>query len=92
MDTVSFRRFLKKLGKKEHVIDGLIRQVERFEQYLSQEQGKELTGTAPEDIRNYVAALEAGKPGEAREELRGIALYFKSSGNAYLAFISLRAA
>jgi hypothetical protein len=85
MDTEPFRRSLRKSGKKDHVIDDLVHQVERFERYLSQESHKTLETAGTEDLQGFVANLEESQPAAANEILRGIALYYKFAGNALLA-------
>lgn len=42
MDRQGFEKYLKKFGKKPHVVNGLIKQVEQFEEYLGFEKGKGL--------------------------------------------------
>jgi hypothetical protein len=79
-----FTRYLKQFGKKPHVIDGLIRQVERFESFLAT-RGKEIDAAGPQDIQDYVAYLESQASGSARVNVRGIGLYFKFLGQPTLA-------
>ena len=84
MDDERFYKYLKKKGKKEHVIRGLMKQVADYEAALSQ-QGKTLAGCSAQDLDNYLASLEVQAPGAAREAARGIALYFAASGCPELA-------
>jgi hypothetical protein len=85
MDEPGFRRFLKQRGKKEHVVDGLVRQVSVFEGYLARERRKGLEAAGAADVLAYVDACEAAETGSARVRLRGLALYFRFSGNGELA-------
>jgi len=88
MDEQAFERFLKRSGKKPHVVAGLIGQVRQFETYLAGERQKTLETAAAPDFQAYVAALEAGKPGAARTRVRGVALYYRFTGNTTLASLA----
>ncbi len=88
MDRQGFEKYLKRFGKKPHVVEGLIKQVEQFEEYLGCEKGKGLDAADAADLRDYVAVLKAGKPGLARIKVRGLALYYQFSGYPSLASIA----
>jgi predicted flap endonuclease-1-like 5' DNA nuclease len=88
MNEQEFRRFLKRKGKKPHVVENLIKQVEQFTEYLVQERGQGLDDADAQDLEDYVAALEALKPGEARKRVRGLALYYQFTGNAAMASLA----
>jgi hypothetical protein len=75
MDT-NVSPFLKDMGADD--------EVEHFERYLSQERGKDLAAAAPGDIQSYIAVLETGASDTTREDLRGIALFYKFTGNSEL--------
>lgn len=60
MDEKGFRQFLKKLGKKEHVVEGLISQVQAFETYLAGERQVGVEAAGEQNIRDYVAAHHHG--------------------------------
>lgn len=80
----SFESHLKRYGKKPHVIDGLVRQVLQFEQFL-QAREEEL-GTADEqDILDFAAEPDTKRTDSARKRVRGLALYFRYKGQAALA-------
>lgn len=85
MDQETFRHYLKNRGKKEHVIDGLIGQVERFERYLEQQHGKGLVDADIPDLQEYAAALNTEQPGKAKKDIRALALYYQYTDNAPLA-------
>jgi hypothetical protein len=87
-DNEPFRRFLKKTGKKEHVIDELVRQVEYFEQHLAAERGIGLDAACSQDLLDYIGVLEKRKPGSSRNDIRALALYYKSTGNNALASLA----
>ncbi len=85
MDQEGFRRFLKRMGKKEHVVDGLIAQAGRFEEYLSRERQKGLDQAGEQDLLDYAAALHAQNPRGSADRVRGIALYYRFAGNQAMA-------
>lgn len=81
MDEHGFRKFLKRAGKKEHVVDGLVRLVQEYEGQLRQN----LVGTQEtreEQLREYAKSLPQSEVGE---RLRAVALYYKFTGNLPLA-------
>ncbi len=80
----SFENHLKRSGKKPHVIEGLVRQVSQFEQFL-QTRNKGLDTAIEQDILDFAAELEADRPGSSGKRVRGLALYFRWNGNAALA-------
>ena len=82
MDEKGFRQFLKKSGKKEHVVEGLISHVRTFEAYLADKQHIEVEAANEQDLQDYVKALTQG---EVKERMRGLALYYRFVGNALLA-------
>ena len=88
MDKEGFRRFLQGYGKKPHVVAGLIGQVRQFAEYLGCERHKTLETAEAPDFQAYVAALEAGQRGAARTQVRGVALYYRFTGNAALASLA----
>ena len=86
MDEIGFRWFLKKAGKQEHVIEGLVRQVRAFEEHL-RSQDASLESAAQPQLEAYLAQL---KPDEGKVRIRGVVLYFIFSGNAALAEVANR--
>ena len=86
MDEIGFRRFLKKAGKQEHVIEGLVGQVRAFEAYL-RSQDASLESAAQPQLEAYLAQL---KPDEGKVRIRGVVLYFMFSGNTALAEVANR--
>lgn len=85
MDEQDFRSYLKRSGKKPHVIEGLVQQVKLFEGFLSEHGRKGLDSADPDDIRGYAARLEALKPGSSGKGVRGLALYFRHVNSMLLA-------
>jgi hypothetical protein len=84
MDKEAFRHYLKKRGKKDHVIDGLVRHVKQFEDNLARQHGKGLADADIPDLQEYAAALNAEQPGQAKKDMRALALYYHCTGNAPL--------
>jgi hypothetical protein len=88
VDEAGFRRFLRQRDKKEHVVDGLVRQVQRFEEYLVRERQTGLAAANAQELQAYVDTCEAEEGGSARVRLRGLALYFRFAGNDELASLA----
>jgi hypothetical protein len=83
-----FQKNLKRFGKKDHVVAGLIREVERFEQYLASQQVKNLASATSQNLLDYIAELEAAEKGGSRKKIRALALYYKFIGNDTLAALA----
>lgn len=84
MDEERFRQFLRKFGKKPHVIDGLIAQVGRFEQFLV-ERSSRLADATPKDFDAYITTLD---PSRIATGIRGLEVYFHFVGSVELAQIA----
>ena len=82
MDETGFRKTLKKFGKKEHVIDGLVNQVRTFETYLNTQKQVACEAAGEEDIAGYIDSLPKG---QINTRIRGIAYYYHYLGNEALA-------
>jgi hypothetical protein len=80
MDEKGFRLFLKRTGKKEHVVEGLIRQVRAFETFLAKSKGIGVAEAQKQDILDYTKSLD-----KVRTQVRGLALYYRFAGNLSLA-------
>ena len=79
-----FRHYLKRKGKKDHVVKGLVDSVGLFETYLG-ERNKGIHQATKQDLYNYAASCEGARKGSARIKIRGVALYFRYVGNNELA-------
>jgi hypothetical protein len=79
-----FREYLKRRGKKEHVVKELVESVRMFEGYL-QRRNKLIHQTGREDLLDYAADCERDGEGNARIRIRGVGLYFGYVGNSELA-------
>ncbi len=82
MNQAGFRTFLKRAGKREHVIDGLVNQVRAFEKSLGR---ADLHDATAQNIRDYAMSLSQS---DAKKAMRGVALYFRFMGNVSLAKLS----
>lgn len=82
MDESGFRLFLKRAGKKDHVVDGLIRQVRAFEKFLAKDKGIGVDEAKKQDILDYTKSLDKNK---VKTQIRGLALYYRFAGNSSLA-------
>lgn len=82
MKEPEFRLSLKRAGKKEHVVNGLVAQVAAFESHLASAGPVELESAGEQELCDYIETLE---PATIKERLRGLALYFKFVGNEALA-------
>jgi len=82
MDEQGFRKFLKKFGKKEHVVEGLISQVRAFEAYLTGKRHIGVEAASEQDLQDYVKALPQR---EVKVRIRGLSLYYGFVGNIPLA-------
>lgn len=80
MEEQSFSQYLKRKGKQDHVIQGLVRQVQRFESWLAEKQ-LTLETAGADDLAAFLASLEGQKMGLGKKISRGIALYYAMSGN-----------
>lgn len=82
MDEAGFKQYLKNSGKKPHVVEGLVKQVQMCESFLMQQRKVGLSAVQEQDLQAYVQTLA---PAEAKKQMRGLALYFQFTGNDTLA-------
>ncbi len=80
MDDNAFKTFLKKKGKKNHVVEKNIRIVKIFKDYLQKERNKKLDETTKKDIEQYVEKLERNEQ-SAKGTLYVLINYFKFTRN-----------
>lgn len=85
MDENGFRQFLKKAGKKAHVIDGLVNQVQTAETYFADQSQTTLANVTPTMLRAYGKSLDDK---ESKARMRGLALYFSFLGKVPLAKVA----
>jgi len=82
MDEKGFRQFLNRAGKKQHVVEGLLREVRAFEKFLVESTDRGVDEAQKQDILDYAKSLEKNK---VKTQVRGLALYHRFVGNASLA-------
>jgi hypothetical protein len=88
MEMEAFRKHLKRQGKKDHVVVGLIAQVNRFAAFLEEQRGGDLLSATPDDLEAYAEMLEGQKKGQARISIRGVGLFYAFSGRQDLAEVA----
>ena len=76
MDVKDFRKNMRKRGKKPHVIDGLVRSIEVFDDFLLQK-NSDLAQATVDDLEVFAEMLNAKQKGLARKVMRGVALYYE---------------
>jgi hypothetical protein len=84
MDQALFEDYLKRRGKKPHVIDGLVRKVDLFEKKLTR-QGISFENPGGKTLIGIIQEFENHKKGDGKKIARGVALYYKAIGKAILA-------
>jgi hypothetical protein len=85
MDAEEFRKHLKRRGKKDHVIDSLIGQVEQFRQFVGDTLGADLDTATCDDLEAYADRAEGERKGKGRIVVRGVGLYYTWLGKEELA-------
>ncbi|MHA2429214.1 MAG: DUF4332 domain-containing protein [Candidatus Hermodarchaeia archaeon] len=86
MNEEAFRRFLKRGGRKAHVVDTVIHLVRHFEAYLNKFlSGKTLNEATPEDLETYVQWYEQDEEATANRHLWGIRYYYRFTNNRTMA-------
>jgi hypothetical protein len=75
MGLEGFRRSMRRKGKKNHVIDGLVHSIERFRGFLL-ESNTDLASVTEAQLDEFAEALEKERKGLARKVIRGVALYY----------------
>lgn len=80
MDERAFEKFLKRKGKKQHVVENNIKSVKRFCDYLQNERSKALEEVDTEDIGVYVEKIERAKK-SAKGPIYNLINFFKFTKN-----------
>jgi hypothetical protein len=87
-DESEFRQYLRRKGKKDHVVAELVEQVRHYEAYLAEENRGMVETAVPQDLRAYAAALEARQPGSSGKAVRGLALCYHFLGHTEMAALA----
>ena len=82
-----FRRYLRKKGKKNHVVDDLIRRCDVFGDFLHKRKRLYVDEANKEDILAFFDAIKDEKSG-AGNYLRAIGLYFKFKSKSELSALA----
>jgi hypothetical protein len=73
-----FRIFLEQMGKKPHVIDGLVEEIHHFEEWLSNKKDTSIENGCREDLIAYASQLQKR---EVKIYMRALALLYRWLGN-----------
>jgi site-specific recombinase XerD len=80
MNEEEFRKYLKRRGKKQGVVDRNVRILKVFISYLLEKREKDLDGVTTDDIDAFVMEIESGKQ-SAKGYLYVLMNYFHFLGN-----------
>ena len=80
MNNIGFEKFLKRKGKKQHVVESNITSVKRFCDYLQKERNKVLEEVDTEDIKAYVEKIEREQK-SAKGQIYALMNFFNFSKN-----------
>jgi len=82
-----FRKFLKKFGKKDHVVDGLIKYCEYYEKYIQENRNKTFENSSRKDISTFMEYANTNNL-KIKQYLRSINLYYNFIGKTELSKFS----
>jgi predicted flap endonuclease-1-like 5' DNA nuclease len=82
-----FRKYLRRKGKKDHVVDDLMTRCELFQQFLQERSKQGLDKADDADLLDYVDGLKDKKT-DVNNHLRAIALYYKFKSNSKLSSLA----
>ncbi|MFX1318174.1 MAG: DUF4332 domain-containing protein [Promethearchaeota archaeon] len=86
MDETAFRQFLKRGGRKPHVVDSIIHIVRSYEAYLRKyANGKTIDEATLEDITTYVTWFEEDQGTSTKRQLWAIRYYYRFTANREMA-------
>jgi len=89
LDKEEFRKFLRKNGKSQRVIDLTIAHVEEFERYLEEQKGeKKLDKANPEDLDAFISWIEKDESLAAKKYLLGIRYLYEFCPNEEMAILA----
>jgi replicative superfamily II helicase len=75
-DVEEFRIYLRRKGKKSHVVEGLIKRCNVFDEFLHQKQKPNMGMASIEDIRAFFDSMKDQKA-DVNNHLRAIGLYYR---------------
>lgn len=89
LDKEEFRKFLRKNGKSQRVIDLTITHVEEFERYLEEQKGeKKFDKANPEDLDAFISWIEKDESLAAKKYLLGIRYLYEFCPNEEMAILA----
>ncbi len=89
LDKEEFRKFLRKNGKSQRVIDSTVAHVEEFERYLKEQKDKkELDRASPEDFDAFISWLEKDESLAAKKYMLGIRYFYEFCSNEEMAVLA----
>lgn len=71
-----FKKYLKKKGKKNHVVDGLIKYCDAFEEFLQERRKVSIDDADKEDVLAFFGEVKNQKA-NVGNSLRAISLYYR---------------
>lgn len=84
-----FRKYLKKEGKSQRIIDAAVAHVEEFERYLKEKKnGKESDEARPEDLDAFISWIEKDENLAAKKYLLGIRYFYEFHPNEDVAALA----
>jgi replicative superfamily II helicase len=75
-DAEEFGKYLKRKGKKDHVVQGLVKRCYRFEEFLQRRQRSNMDMATSEDIHSFFDSMKDQKA-DSNNHLRAISLYYR---------------
>jgi predicted flap endonuclease-1-like 5' DNA nuclease len=82
-----FRKFLRKKGKKNHVVDGLIRRCAIFEEFMHKRSKRSMDVASKEDIQAFVDSIKDQKT-DLNNYLRALSLYYRFKSKPELSVLT----
>jgi len=82
-----FRNYLKRKGKKNHVVDDLVKRCEDFEKFLHKRQRSGIDDADKEDLLAFLEAAKGQKTATSNY-LRAIGLYYRFTSKADLSVLA----
>jgi predicted flap endonuclease-1-like 5' DNA nuclease len=82
-DVEGFRKYLRRKGKKDHVVDGLIERCTVFEEFLLKKRKTSIVNADKEDILAFLELIKDQKA-DVNNLLRAIGLYYRFASRSEL--------
>lgn len=82
-----FRKFLRKKGKKNHVVDGLIRRCAIFDEFMRERSKLGIDAASKEDVQAFVDSIKDQKT-DVNNYLRALSLYYRFKSKPELSVLA----